>query len=424
MKKTALVILACLLVLILIACNRMPINDSDKNIPTLKSNAEGKNENKITYSEIITNKSYKTNDEITIGNNSDIIKKQGRLDDPVYRRKNVILLGADSNDNIRTFNFNTNEIENIDANNKVTVLLNIMENRKDHVFAIKMLGDLVAWSECPNGNMDPALDKTNGKDWGLYFTDLKTKKITKVDGDKNITVPEKTQYGYLAPNQVFLSPNTISYISFESNPEGKVTSVIKLYTISMQTLETLNYLNEDLTQNAFGYPSVSGDKMVWCKGHVNSDGTYTGYSYLYDINTRVISKLVTAENIINPKISGKYIIAQGEPNKTFYDSEICIYDISKNQWAFKINNGYSQYKSRKDVYLDNVTNVGNYALWTTGYMPSLVLFNEDNEKLYNIIQLPSNKEINSPQLLDGGLLTWVELTHDSSQDLLNYIILK
>lgn len=422
MKKTALVILTCLLVLALISCNKMSINDSDKNIPTIKLNAE--NENKITDSEIITNKAYKTNDEIDIGNNSDIIKKQGRLDDPEYLRKNVILLGADSNGNIRTFNFNTSEIESIDANNKVTVLLNIMENRKDHVFAIKMLGDLVAWSECPNGNMDPALDKTNGKGWGLYFTDLKTKKITKIDGDKNITVPEKTQYSYLAPNQVFLSPNTISYISFENNPEGKVTSVIKLYTISEQKLETLDYLNEDLTQNAFGYPSVSGDKMVWCKGHVNSDGTYTGCSYLYDINTRVISKLVTDENIINPKISGKYIIAQGEPNKTFYDSEICIYDVSKNQWVFKINNGYSQYKSRKDVYLDNITTVGNYALWTTGYMPSLVLFNEDNEKLYNIIQLPSNKEINSPQLLDGGLLTWIELTHDSSETLLKYIILK
>lgn len=136
-----------------------------------------------------------------------------------------------------------------------------MGDRKNHVFAIKMLGDLVAWSECPNGNMDPAEDKTKVKGWAVYYADLKTKSITKVDGDKGITVPENTQYGYLAPNQVFLSPDAISYVSFDQNEESQVTSVIKLYSISKQKLEIIDYLNEDLSQNGFCYPSVSGDKI-------------------------------------------------------------------------------------------------------------------------------------------------------------------
>jgi len=393
-KKSFILIVVFLIALILTSCSENKSSDINSS-PQPHSR------------DIQTLKNYKVNDEIEIGNNADIIVKQGIIDQ-IYWRRYVQYLGADNNGNIITFNFDTNNIESTDSNHKLSILMNIMEGRKNHVYAINKFGDIVAWSECPHGDMDPIADSTKGANWGLYYADLNTKKITKIDGDKGISIPDGTQYGYLAPNRVLISPDHISYISFDYNPEGKVTSVIKLSTISSKSLEIVDYLNEDLTKYAFGYPNISGDKMVWCKALVNPDGTYTGHSYLYDLKSKVKSKLITDENIINPKINDNYIFAEGKPNKTFYDSEICIYDISKNQWVYKINNGYSQYNMSRNVYLSNSNTRGNYLLWSTGVMRALVLFNKADNKLYNIVSYSDNKEITSPMLLDGGLLIWFE----------------
>jgi hypothetical protein len=210
--------------------------------------------------------------------------------------------------------------------------------------------------------------------------------------------------------------NIITYISFDFNSEGKATSVIKLYTMSTDSLEIIDYLNEDLTKYAFGYPNISGDKMVWCKALVNPDGTYTGYSYIYDLKTKTKSKLITDENIINPRINDNYIFAKGLPNETFYDSEVCVYDINKNQWVYKVNNKYSQYSMERDVYLTNINTIGDYVLWDTGVLRALVLFNESDNKLYNIVPYTDNKQIFSPMLLDGKLLIWFETPWGSRGD--------
>ncbi len=166
--------------------------------------------------------------------------------------------------------------------------------------------------------------------------------------------------------------------------------------------------------------------MVWSKSLINPDGTYTGYSILYDLKTKAKLKLSTKENIINPTISGNYIFAQGVPNKTFYDSEVCIYDISKNEWIYKINNGYSEYSAQYDVNLTNLDAVGNYLSWYIGESNSLVLFNKEDNKLYNIIPYSEKKEINNVQLLDGGLLTWFKhpIGSDRSKSEYKYIFLK
>ena len=424
-KKILMSIFTVLLILTLTSCNQ---NHSDDT-----SSADNKKSNETSSStqvaqpqnnEIETKMNYKVNNEIEIGNNSDIIAKQGVFKDKVYWRDCILPLGADKEGNFITFNLKTSDIESIDSKNNLSVLLNIMEGRNNHVNAIKKFGDIVAWSECPHGNIDP--DETRGANWGLYFTDLSTKKITKIDGYKEIDVPENAQYSYFVPNNVFISPDRISYISWDYSPDGKVTSVIKLYTISSGKLEIIDYLNEDITKYIFGNPHISGDKMVWSKSLINPDGTYTGYSILYDLKTKAKLKLSTKENIINPTISGNYIFAQGVPNKTFYDSEVCIYDISKNEWIYKINNGYSEYSAQYDVNLTNLDAVGNYLSWYIGESNSLVLFNKEDNKLYNIIPYSEKKEINNVQLLDGGLLTWFKhpIGSDRSKSEYKYIFLK
>jgi hypothetical protein len=384
--------------------------------------------------EISTTKNYKVNDQIPIGKNADIIIKQGifKQNVPAFKGKSyydsdVFFLGADSNCNLIIDEYESGEIDSVDSGNKVTTVINYMQNRKNHVYDMGMCGNIIAWSECPHGNEDPATDTTNGAGWELYFADLTTEKITKIDGYKKIAVPNGAQYGYLAPSQVNVSPDHIAYVSWDYVSDGSVKPVIKLYTISTKKLEILDYLAEDVRNHALGYPYVSGDKAVWCKGKVNEDGTYTGFSILYDITTKARSKLVTDENIINPLISGDYIFASGQPNKTFYDLEICVYDIAKNQWVYKVNNSYSQYKNIENDYLTDLESTGGYLVWNTGDCSSLVIFNKADNKLYNIVPLSDKRYISGPRLLDGNLLVWYDRPFSSQgcgAGTYKYVVLK
>ncbi|MBO8158934.1 hypothetical protein [Thermosyntropha sp.] len=386
----------------------------NKNQESISSNSSVSNNAEIQPKsiELVTKKNYKINDEIPTGNNADIIAKQGELTAKAFDRPEATLLGTDRKGNIIIFNSDTEDIERVDLDGNISIVMNIMQGRKNHVYTIKKRGDIVAWSECPHADQDPATDLTNGADWALYYANLKTKTITKVDEYRPGTVvPENAQYRYLCPNQISIASDYITYCSWEHNPDGEVTSVIKLYTMSTGKLEILDYLNEDLTNHAFGNPNVSGNKVVWCKAVVNPDGTYTGYSYLYDIKSKVKAKLVTDENIINPRISGNYIYAEGQPNKTFYDAEVCIYDIDKNEWIYKINNGYSVYKPREDYYLTDLQEYGSYLLWSSGIPWGITIFNQKDNKLYNLIPPPDGvkvDEIKYPHLLDGGLLVWYD----------------
>ncbi len=385
-------------------------------------------------SEINTTKNYLANNQIPVGNNANIIIKQGAFEQKIpafkgksYYNKDADFLGMDSRRDLIIDDYDSGVIDSIDSSNKVTTILNYMGNRKNHVYSMGMSGSIVAWSECPHGNVDPVSDTTNGAGWGLYIADLTTKKITKIDGYKKISVPKGAQYYYLAPSGVTVSPDHVSYISWDYAPDGSVKPVIKLYTISTEKLEILDYIEEDVSNHAFGYPHISGDKMVWCKAQVNGDGTYTGYCILYDLKTKVRTKLVTDENIINPLISGNYVFASGQPNKTFYDSEICIYDIAKNQWVYKVNNSYSQYRETKDDYLMDLQSAGNYLVWNTGGKNSLVLFNKADNKLYNIVPVSDKRYITGARLLDGNLLVWYDRpfsAHGSGIGTYKYVALK
>jgi hypothetical protein len=371
--------------------------------------------------DILTTTRYKVNDQIAIGNNADIITKQGVFKQGLpsfkgksFYDKDVDFLGMDSNNNFIIDDYQNGVIDSVDISNKVTPLLNYMGNRKNHVYAMSMCGDIVAWSECPHGDEDPAADPTNGAGWALYYANLKTKQITKVDEYKKISVPNNAQYHYLPPSEIAVTSDHLAYVSWNYAKDGSVKPTIKLYTMSTKLLETVDCLSENVANHALGYPSISGDKMVWCEAQVNSDGTYTGYSILYDLKTKVKSKLVTSENIINPIISGNYVFASGQPNKTFYDWEICIYDIVKNQWVYKINNNYSQYQKIKNDNLSNLQSAGGYLVWETTFDNALVIFNKADNKLYNIVPDSQKRYITDTRLLNGNLLVWYDRPFSSN----------
>lgn len=397
-----------------------------------QANASSNPDSVIRDAEVSTTDNYLTNDLIPLGKNSDIVKRTGTVDEAKFKGQSFYgsdmdFLGVDGDGDFILDDYKAGFVDSIDASGRVTRLLNYLEGRPDHLFTMSMCGDIVAWSECPHGDMDPAEDKTNGASWGLYYADITTGKITRVDSYKKIAVPDGAQYHYLAPNRVIAAPDHICYIAWDTAPDGKVMPVIKLYTISTKKLEILDWLDEDVRDHAFGYPYISGDNMVWCKAQINGDGTYTGYPILYNLKTRVRSRLLTDENIINPIIDGNYIFASGQPNKTFYDEEICIYDIAKKQWRFKVNNEYSQYRSVYNDYLIDLESSGDYLTWNTAGQSSLVVFDKADDKLYNLVTTADSRNVSGPRLLDGNLLIYYDRpasSHGEGLGVYKYFVLK
>lgn len=301
----------------------------------------------------------------------------------------------------------------------------IFKGRTNKLYAINKTGSIVAWAECPFGNINPNADSTKGAGWEVYYADLATREIKRVDGDNGIKLPNQhIEYGYLAPSQIAVSPNFISYITFDYNPDQQITAVIKLYHIQTGELETIAYLDEDLSNHAFGYPNISGNKMTWCKAEIKSDGTYEGQSYLYDIKSKVTTTLTTEENIINPTISGDYICAEGIPGNTYYNGEACIYNIKDNRWEYKINGQYEQYNKMPDIYLNYLTATDKYLLWETALQQTLILFRFNDQKLYRIVTYEEGQYVRPILVQDNVLLYGTRPAGSNGDNTWHYVYLK
>ncbi|WHH57663.1 hypothetical protein [Petroclostridium sp. X23] len=412
-----------LLLLVLTSCS---FSNSFKIEPENKKEAKNVDSSFIKQEELITEKSYKTNDEIGLGINTDIVGKSGQVNSKI-NLNGMLKLGVEKeNDALIYYNTDNNLIESINMNTgEIIETWNIINNRKNKVYAINMRNNIVAWAECPYGDVFPTQDKTHGAGWKLYYIDLLTKKIVKIDSDQGIILPEgHIEYGYLAPSKIAISPEYISYITFDYNVEHRVTAVIKLYNIRTKKLEIIDYLDEDLSKNAFGYPNISNDKVVWCKALVNPDGTYKGQSFVYDILTKEKTVLVTDENVINPTISGDFICAEGKPGKTYYDGEVCIYNLKNNQWQYKINGEHTQYNQMKNTYLNTLTATDKYLLWETAIQRTLMLFNFMDEKLYTIISFDKGQEVYAELMSDNVLLYRTRPYNKNIKPIWRYLYLK
>lgn len=377
--------------------------------------------------ELSTQQNYRTNEEIELGDKQNIIEQEGIIKSKVTlngmmvlgvnRQENTLLYFDTDMDSLVTFKMDTGEV--VDT-------WPILKGRTNKVYAINKTGPIIAWAECPFGNINPNDDPTKGAGWEVYYADLTTKEIKRVDGDNGIKLPNQPiEYGYLAPSKIAVSPDYLSYITFDYNLDQQITAVIKLYHIKTGKLEIIDYLNQDLSNHAFGYPNISGDQMTWCKAEVKPDGTYKGQSYLYDINSKVITALATDENIINPTISGDYICAQGLPGKTFYDGEICIYNIKANQWQYKMNGQYEQYNKMPDVYLNYLSATDQYLLWETAIQQTLIVFRFADQKLYKIVSYEEGQYVRPKFVQDNNVLVYGTRPVDSNEDnTWHYVYLK
>jgi len=181
---------------------------------------------------------------------------------------------------------------------------------------------------------------------------------------------------------------------------------MKKYQISTNRVEIIDELKTDPTENAIGYPSVYENYIAWPHGYVRQDGLYEGYCVLYDCTTGIKQKLVTTENVINPNLTNGYLIAENKPNKTFYDSEVVMLDLSNLTWKYKITSNFSQYSD----YIDNPLNVasadGRYCTWDGSGLPSLVIMDLKEGTRYNIVDKDEKHVVNYPVI--HNVLTWFE----------------
>ncbi|HZW49142.1 MAG TPA: hypothetical protein VFF80_03300 [Bacillota bacterium] len=352
---------------------------------------------------------YLINDEIPEGNSSAIIEESGEVGVTAYfdyTQKASIPLGFDINRNMISLDAVSFNLESIPPKGKKSILAaNIMGDRKRKVQCAVYEAPYLVWAECPNAKNLP--DSTNGADWAVYIMNIETEELTLIDYDQGIRSGKGYQYPYLCPTKIAMCGNYIAYQSFAKNTGGIVVPVMKLYTISNQTMLIIDELKTDPTKNAIGYPSISGNLIAWPQGYVRPDGNYEGYCVLYDISTG-IRKLITSENVINPYLTKGYLIAVNHPNQNRNDSEIVVYDINKTAWLYKFNGTFSQYADALYPTLEEPSSIGRYFTWRVTGSPALIVMDLKTGTRYTIIDKDDGHSVNYPILLNGHVLTWYE----------------
>ncbi len=386
MKRRLCLLFIWIIIFNLSSCNKY--SNTDKNTKSM-----------------MTNVSYKTNEQIEIGEKNNIINERKMINEKI-KINYITPLNIDEHNYMVCYNSINNCIEEYNLNTgQLIEEWDFMHGHSNKLYTINMKDNIIAWSECPNADMLPINDYTHGSGWELYYANYITKNIKKVDSDNGIVLPDSyIEYGYLAPSNIDITSDYLTYISFDYDKKNEITATIKLYDIKEDKITTIDYLGEDLSNHAYGYPRISENKIVWCKALVKENGTYEGECFLYNISSGDKYKILTKENVINPYINSKYIVTEGKPNVTFYDGEICVYNIDNNTWEYKVNGNWIEYEKMNNVNLNVVALSEKYLLWNTSIPRTLSVFNFDDNKIYKIISLEENKLVKIKKMVNDVII--------------------
>lgn len=361
----------------------------------------------IQRTEIATEMNYLMNDELPHGNAETIIALQGSVseDYPASDNTHAFIMGSDAERNLYFTDWEDYSVHRLSAVGEDTIIIqSLLENREDDIYTSVFHKAGFAWSECPNAAISP--DPDDGAGWVVCYADLNTGEIKITDQDKGLRPAENTAYRYCCPTTPALSDEYLSYVSFEENEQNEVVQALKLYHIPTGKTETLTYLEDDPSCNAPGSPSMDGDILTWCSGYIRPDGLYEGETFYMNLSERVITRLDTEENVINPCAAGHFIVAENKPNQTFYDSEIVVYDRNRRQWIYKINQNAAEYRGHANSALEIITCSGPYAVWQTFTNYVLLVMDLNTGTVYQIDEAPSDGLLWHPRLLPGDLLLW------------------
>ena len=119
---------------------------------------------------------------------------------------------------------------------------------------------------------------------------------------------------------------------------------------------------------------------------------------------------MTPDNVINPTLTNGYLVASSQPNKTFYDAEVVVLDLSDLTWKLKVNSNLSIY-SKHDRNPFSITGcIDTMCAWyaSSPDTDALAILDIEQQLLYTIIGKEEGHTVNYPMLRPGKVLTWYE----------------
>lgn len=355
--------------------------------------------------------SYRENEEICIGDNGKTVITEGVLRETAYATvldRGGWILGADEDQNILTMDKETFNIERTFPDGKKEILLeNVLQDQENGIECVAWDGGkYVVWSESPFANK--SYDETMGANWRVWLANLETKEMLCIDEDIGNRPDSDSAAVYLAPTRVEIADGLISYVSFAKNDNEEVVQSIMLYEIETGTLTQIGTLDGNSTENALGNPCIGNGYIAWSQAYIRPDALYEGYILLYNLAEGKTSRLETDENVLNPCIVGDFLVCEGNPNKTFYDSEIVIFYIPTQTMIRKVTAAYQSYEkiSEDGVNLGKITSSGNYITWSGDILPEIIVYDLNGDQRFVIDS--GRFDAPSVTLHKGNLLTWIE----------------
>jgi len=374
---------------------------------------------------------YLTNDQIPQGNIEDVLEESGVLGETAYfdfENGLITFLGFDKNRNLIMIEDGTTfDLVSIPKEGKKKVLFeNVMGDRKREIKYGVYQEPYVVWSECPNARTIP--NPTKGTDWAVYMLNTQTKELTLIDYDQGLRVDNNYPDSYLCPKLIDIDGDFIVYPGFAKNAKGLIVPIIKTFQISTEEIKIIGELKSDPFNNSFGAPSINGNFITWPEAFFRKDGLYEGFCILYNIDTGESRKIMTPDNVINPTLTHGYLVASSQPNKTFYDAEVVVLDLSDLTWKLKVNSNLSIY-SKHDRNPFSITGcIDTMCAWYAASpdTDALAILDIEQQLLYTIVAKEEGHTVNYPMLRPGKVLTWYEhvITENGLKPKLYYHLIK
>ena len=366
-----------------------------------------------------TELNYLHNLEIPEGDPAEIVLEQGVIGEGAYNTvldtSGWFLLGADADQNLLILETDGTLHRTSKSGEKQVLYSDLRSDPAHEIECVAWDGDsYVVWAEHPPFERIPY-----GVGWELHLLDLRTGEKRLIDRDQGLRPVDDNACSYVTPTTVAIADGYLSYGSYALREDGRVVQSIMLYEIASGKLELIGLLQGDPTENRMGAAKIGGGYVGWSQAYVRpEDSLYEGYSLLYDLSTRQTRILESTENLINPCMIDDWIICESNPNTTYYDSEIVAYQISKNQWRYKIGPGYPGYRDFGDN-LGLQSTWGHYVTWLGDSLPQLLLLDLEHGVRYTMATMARNShdELQGIRLYPGGLLSWFERFMDAEGNL-------
>lgn len=201
--------------------------------------------------------------------------------------------------------------------------------------------DYLYWIEYPNASAEV----NNNQNWYLYMKERKKNAEPICIDQDSFTDLTNINYGEsILDNCDFKNGNIIW---FRANLTDGVAEV-KLYQHKSGLTKVLDAM--PLGQNNFSFEVAVGETdAFWTRANFMEAMREYGTMYRADLKTGEIEPFSQGYNLLNPKIVGDYLIVRMKPDGhnfipntensgTYTSGELCVYDLKKDEWSFKIDN--------------------------------------------------------------------------------------